>query len=117
MASGAVERARLEHAVTDDEECEHGDERRIGKACEKRGRPEKIAAIAAGDRKEIEEKQQRAEDREGGDLKRNPLHAEQEDRGQNEAVGHPHLPEEFNLHARVFLMSTTMPVMAVVLEK
>src|SRR5690606_17813548 len=102
VARGTVEGARLEHAVADDEKRENGDQRRVCEAGEQRGRAEKVSSILADDGEEIEEDQQRNENAEGGQFERETLNAEQNDRGQNQAVGHPHLPGVSYLHARIF---------------
>ena len=115
VARGRIERACLEHALADNEQREDGKKRGIGETGKKRGRSEKVSPFIAGHGEKIEEEQQRTEDREGRDLERETFHAEEDDRGQNEAVGHPHLPDEIYLHARIS-SGSTMPFTAFVLR-
>ena len=87
--------------MTDDEQRKNSDQRRIGKPCEQRRRTEQISSVRADDGKDIKEDQKGREDSEGGKLQRDTLDAEQDDRGNDDAVGDPHLPGVNNLHARI----------------
>jgi hypothetical protein len=88
--------------VADNEEREHGDERGVRETGEQRRRAEKVSSVLADHREEIEEDEQRDENAEGRQFEREALDAEQDDRGQDQAVGHPHLPGVDYLHARIF---------------